>query len=407
MSSSRAESASSGPARERRSTVRLYKCWDEARRNKPLPAISDFDFSVIEDLRSQVFLLGLDGPDRTPIIRYIGSGLTQEIGRDLTRLPLSKVPRPSLLAHIAYQYLRAIARRQPLAIEGTFVASPFQTLFHRGVLLPFSETGEAVDAVLGSFRYRTAAGQASHPVLVSKTTSEPAPKPAKQPLLVRVEPPKTPQPMEGDLRAALRRSRALAEEALAGEAGSRRQLYRALAGCYAFILAADADPAAYRDLLRKAQIRPQPRAPFTPAVKLVFGGRVTKTQLSEYAALLSHVKRLALSVNAVEPLLEKRGLKTCLREERQARRQERGSAPQLQEDLGQATSQAPILGEGKLREPCARPVMLLLARRSGGDPAHFEVIAVEEDEARLDGAQRRLAQGRARRVKSDSAEQAA
>ena len=101
MALSKNESAANGRGRERRSTVRLYKCWDAARAGKPLPTIADFDFSVIEDLRSHIFLLGLEGPDRTPLIRYIGSGLTREIGRDLTRMPLSEVPRPSLLAQVA------------------------------------------------------------------------------------------------------------------------------------------------------------------------------------------------------------------------------------------------------------------------------------------------------------------
>ena len=411
MALSKNESAANGRGRERRSAVRLYKCWDAARAGKPLPRIVDFDFSVIEDLRSHIFLLGLEGPDRTPLIRYIGSGLTREVGRDLTRMPLSEVPRPSLLAQVAYQYLRVIADRQPRAVDGVFAAAPDQSLLHRGILLPFSDSGEAVDAVLGSFRTRPAAREASRPILLSKTTLAPAaPGPALEqspPAAVADVPAPKEAAAAGALRHALNESRAQVEQALAGEAGSRRQLYRALAGCYGFFRAAGADPSCYETLLREAGIRPQPRAPFTPAVKLVFGAKVTKTQISEYAAVLSHVDRLGRAPDGVERMLEERGLKGCLRDERQARRAESGRSPASESDIAQAVSSATVLGQVRLGQPCDGDVALLLARRSSRDPAVLEVIALDQDAARLASAKRRLGGSRRKREAAARADQAA
>ena len=398
MSPSSAEfSSAERPRTERRSTLRLYKCWDAARHGKTLPAIRDFDFAVIEDLRSSLFLLGIEGSDRTPMIRYIGSSLSQEVGRDLTRLPLSDVPRPSLLAHVAYQYLRVIATRQPVAIEGAFAVSSSKSLFHRGVLLPFSESGDTVDAVLGSFRCRDSIRSAAPPKL-SETTS-PAAAARARPGVAPAPKIETPvsnpgsAPLAIDLRDALSRSRALAEEALQGETSSRRELYRALAACYAFFLEADADPNGYRALLQEARIRPQARAPFTPAVKLVFGSRLNKTQLSEYAAVLGLARRLGRPAEGLEEFIEERGLKHCVRDERIARREEGGRSLPSTTGIDEVLRVAPILGEGALAEPLESGFVLLLARRSATDAAWFEILALDADPARIAAAQRRAARG--------------
>ncbi len=390
------------PHVERRSALRLYKCWDAARHGKLLPSLRDFDFTVIEDLRSNIFLLGIEGADQPPMIRYIGSSLSQEVGRDLTRLPLSDLPRPSLLAHVAYQYLRVSATRQPLAVEGSFQVSASKSLFHRGILLPFSETGETVDAVLGSFRCRPSLLHAAPPKL-SKTTSPPSATRALRPVppAPRVEiPTPKPAPAPLDLRGVLTHSRALAEEALQGETRSRRQLYRALAASYDFFLQANADPDGYRGLLEEARIRPQTRAPFTPVIKLVFGSRLNKTQLSEYAAVLGLAQRLGRPAQGLEAFIEERGLKHCLRDERLARREERGRPLSSAVGTDDALRTAPALGEGLLNKPLEGEFALLLARRSAADATCFEVIALDSDPARIAASQRRAARDQVRSAKT-------
>ncbi len=135
-----------------RLTLQLLKNWDSARRGRDLPAIGDFDFKILEGFGRSTFLLTIDGPDSMPVFRYVGRDLSHQVGRDLTGQPLSEAPRPSLLAQIAYQHLRVTAKRRPVALKGSYPGSPSATWTYQGLLLPFSENGDAVTTILGSFQ---------------------------------------------------------------------------------------------------------------------------------------------------------------------------------------------------------------------------------------------------------------
>ena len=81
--------------REQRSSVRLYKSWDEARGWDRLPRLQDFDLGTLEELGGSCFLL-VDGEEgATSRFRYFGRELGKEIGRDLTGRSISDVPQLS------------------------------------------------------------------------------------------------------------------------------------------------------------------------------------------------------------------------------------------------------------------------------------------------------------------------
>ncbi len=89
-------------------------------------------------------------------------------------------------------------------------------------------------------------------------------------------------------------ARGLAEAANVSQARSRRTLYRAIGSAYDFARAAADAPEDFAEIIAKAGLKMQDRAPMTPVVKLVFGNDYDKGRLAEYATALTHAYRLGL-----------------------------------------------------------------------------------------------------------------
>ena len=122
-----------------------------------------------------------------------------------------------------------------------------------------------------------------------------------------------------DRLAAARESADIAAEA---HVRGHSALYRAIDRAWSFAVAAGDAPEDYADLLAEAGIAESPRSPMTPVVKLVFGARLDKTRLAEYAAVLGYAREQAVAPGALAPLLARHdgGLKQLVREIRQAKR---------------------------------------------------------------------------------------
>ena len=125
----------------------------------------------------------------------------------------------------------------------------------------------------------------------------------------------------GSLTDQLMLAQQTAAAVRAADSRTRTTLYRALARAHDFAAAADADPAAYEALLNHAGITLQLRAPMTPIVKLVFGADYDKTRLTEYAAVLSHARRIGVATGALNDFLEsyEGGIKGVVKAERAAK----------------------------------------------------------------------------------------
>lgn len=117
-------------------------------------------------------------------------------------------------------------------------------------------------------------------------------------------------------------ARDLAEAANASQARSRKALYKAIGSAYDFARAAAEAPEDFADLIAKAGLKMQNRAPMTPVVKLVFGSDYDKGRLAEYATALTHAYRLGLKRGELEDYLlaAPGGLKEIVKTERAWRR---------------------------------------------------------------------------------------
>lgn len=198
-------------------------------------------------------------------------------------------------------------------------------------------------------------------------------------------------PLQRQLAAA----RKLADAARAGEDRSRAALYRAISCAYDFSLTAMKEPDGFAQLLEKAGLKMQDRAPITPLIKLVFGADYDKTRLTEYATAIAHAHRLGLPRGAFDQHLHTAsgGLKGVVQAERALRRPDTAKAVRLT-----ATGPTPALAR-KLRglptsEFSSLPAdgdefVLILARR---DPVTgvSMIGEVQGDRPLLEKAARRL-----------------
>lgn len=135
-------------------------------------------------------------------------------------------------------------------------------------------------------------------------------------------------PVDGDLYDWLAHARSAAELADESEDRSRQSLYVAIGRAYDFALLAEANPAQRDAILQDAGLTVQPRAPYTPLVKLVFGVQYDKTRLTEYAAVLSYGRRIGVPPGALADHIagQPGGIKALVREERKLRKAEQGEA---------------------------------------------------------------------------------
>lgn len=173
------------------------------------------------------------------------------------------------------------------------------------------------------------------------------------------------------LARSLEQARALAAEAPALNAGGRAALYDALAAALAFYEAGQVDLDGYIGLLKEAGIRRQSRAPFTPALKLVFGKDHDKTRLTEYAAALSHAARDKVKSHELARYLNDipGGIKGCVAMERDLRRGKAARDPLRDIERVDPIGKVDLTLEG---------VSLLLARPDGNETAIIGQIPVTE-----------------------------
>ncbi len=194
-------------------------------------------------------------------------------------------------------------------------------------------------------------------------------------------------------------ARGLAEAANVSQARSRRALYRAIGSAYDFARAAAEAPEDFAEIIAKAGLKMQDRAPMTPVVKLVFGNDYDKGRLAEYATALTHAYRLGLKSGALEDYLiaAPGGLKEIVRTERAWRRSSNGEAADKSirphEKLARQLRALPVRSFADL-PPDGDEFVLILARRDSATGVSV-LGEVPHDLAMLERAARRLLEERA------------
>ena len=139
---------------ERRMHVRAYNHWVSLLKGRPYPTIDDLDPASIADFGPHSVLLDFQQGVEDPAIRYLGTTLREECGLDQSIVRVADVPSRSLLSRLTDHYLQIIANRAPIGFEAEFVGSRGHTTLYRGILMPFSSTGEDIDFIYGVINWK-------------------------------------------------------------------------------------------------------------------------------------------------------------------------------------------------------------------------------------------------------------
>ncbi len=331
---------------ERRMHVRAYNYWVSLLNGRDYPSIQDVDPLTIEDFGPNSVLLDFSKSEHDPAIAFLGAALRTECALERDIHAISQVPARSLLSRLTDHYLQIIANRAPIGFEAEFVTHRGQNMLYRGILMPLSSNGEAIDFIYGVINWKemadsemldNIAGEVDRAVAAAPVPAEGAAwadgpsagfadftdeLPAATHISVVDDATLSLWSDADGLADRLVAARESAEAAIGADQRSRAALYRALGLAYDFALAAEADPDGYAELLEDAGLKIQARAPMTPIVKLVFGLGYDKTRLTEFAAALSWADRTGVPGGALAALIEDHagGLKGIVAEERAYRR---------------------------------------------------------------------------------------
>ena len=334
---------------ERRMHVRAYNYWVSLLNGRPYPSIRDVDPRTIEDFGPNSVLLDFSKNENDPEIAFLGAALRDECGVDRDIHAIGQVPGRSLLSRLTDHYLQIIANCAPIGFEAEFVSHRGRNTLYRGILMPLSSSGDAIEFIYGVINWKEMAdsemlngiaGEVGRAAAAAAAPSE-SPVWADGPSAGFADFPEDDTaagaaPVEGAIDDAtlslwsdadgladrLVAAREGAEAARGADQRSRGALYRALGLAYDFALAAEDDPEGYAELIEDAGLKAQARAPMTPIVKLVFGIGYDKTRLTEFAAALSWADRTGVPAGALAELIEGHagGLKGIVAEERAFRR---------------------------------------------------------------------------------------
>ena len=384
---------------ERRMHVRAYNYWVSLLKGRAFPSIEDVEPSNLADFGPHSVLLDFSDNENDPRVAFLGAALRVECELDGGIDRISRVPSRSLLSRLTDHYLQIIANCAPIGFEAEFVGQRGCNTLYRGILMPLSSDGEAIDFIYGVINWKEMADNSTLASLADEVDRAAAAAPAVPvwadgPSAAAAEAaadaetlslwPEAPDGVAD--RLAIARDSADEAEATAGR--SRAALYRALGHAHEFALGAGEDPAGYAELLADAGIKVQARAPMTAVAKLVFGARHDKARLTEYAAVLAWAAEEQVPAGTLAERIAEfsGGLKGIVAAKRARRRPVAAETPwdRIRDELRArppvARVRVDIAGEEEF--------VLLLARREGGELA---IVAPVADENLVRQALRRVA----------------
>jgi hypothetical protein len=417
---------------ERRMHVRAYNYWVSLLDDRDFPSIEDLEPSNVTDFASNSILLDFTCGRDNPALPYVGNAIRDECGLDEDVRTIADVPSRSLLSRLTDHYLQIIANRAPIGFEAEFVNQRGENICYRGILMPFSSDGDAIDFIYGVINWKTVGAQAlagpiikPEPIVTEPFVDEIADPSAEEhlvwedgpstedPAVIHAEadepaPPAVPfdpddTPADEDeideiaeilvepdagLADRLWAARETAEAVKSADGRTRAALYRALSLAYDFAVTAHASPEEYAELLEESGVKAQARAPMTPIVKLVFGIDYDKARLTEFAAALAWGERQSIALGGFEALITAQpgGLKALVAAERAARRPEpradtRGETARAKLRNASAISLDAIASDDEFN--------VVITRR--GAHGRHEAVAIVDDPAIIERAIRRAA----------------
>ncbi|MEX0300477.1 MAG: hypothetical protein AB3N28_15495 [Kordiimonas sp.] len=274
---------------ERRLHLRAFDYWHQLKGDKDYPLFSDLRAEDLAPYKANSLLLEFN--QNGAVVRFLGEKVSVLVKAPITVGGyLKDFPDSTFAKALLDQFSEEQGRAK--AAEFEFVEDHVDC---RGIMLPFSNDGISPHfvMVISNFRQNEVVEEVESAAL-------------------------------NDLVSAGQRA---ADGVAHNDRGNRISLYGALASALALYEEAVLSAAAYQALLDDAGLKAQKRAPFTPALKMVFGKTYDKTRLTEYAASLSFAVRNGVTSEGLVEFLTNTpgGIKGCVQQERSFKRGQSGT----------------------------------------------------------------------------------
>lgn len=148
-------------ADERRMQVRAYNFWAGMLGDSRLPLVGPLLAGQWPDFADHAVLLQFDAGLDDPAIAYVGEALLADCAGEGPLTRLSQVPGRSILSRITDHYMQIVANEAPIGFEAEFANQRGRTILYRGILLPFSSSGDTLDYIFGVINWKELADQAT------------------------------------------------------------------------------------------------------------------------------------------------------------------------------------------------------------------------------------------------------
>jgi hypothetical protein len=158
---------------ERRMHVRADNYWVSLLEGRDFPSIEDLDPENLQDFAANSVLLDFTCGRDNPAVPYIGGAIRDECGLDDDTRTIADVPSRSLLSRLTDHYLQIIANRAPIGFEAEFANQREETICYRGILMPFSSDGDAIDFIYGVINWKTVGEEAEEAPTLDLPGNEP------------------------------------------------------------------------------------------------------------------------------------------------------------------------------------------------------------------------------------------
>ncbi|MET0249481.1 MAG: hypothetical protein ABW164_07105 [Sphingobium sp.] len=285
-----------------------------------LPSIEDLSPDQMKEFGPNCVLLDLSRDSGNPAIAYLGSAVQRECAAAGPIAYLADVPPNSLLSRLTDPSREVIARGAPVTFESDFVNERGAQLVYRGLLMPFSSDGRAVDFMLGVISWKEHASIGESDAIAREMRD--ALRSARAPLTSA--PLWAQAPDRGDRHESassierLAAVRTVAARASTREARSRAALCHAIGLAHDLALAIEAAPADYANILAEAGADTTDQSLGTSVAKLVFGGHYGKVRLREFALVLDQATLAGMGTGRLNAYLaaQPNGLRTLLQQAR-------------------------------------------------------------------------------------------
>ena len=372
---------------ERRLHLVMFEYWRSLLAGRQFPKLSELNPHITSGIREFSFLLDFPGAPEDAILRFVGEKLQAEHENEeiLRGKAVSELVEHSIIKRLTDRFQEVRSERVPIGFEAEYKRPQGKARAYRGILLPSSENGEDIHSIYGVVNW------ADRDADREDVRAEPVPAETK------------PREAREDFGAIVEAGQEEARNLPHSDTTACQHLYRTLSRALRIYEMAQEAPQAYQQRLQQSGIKSQARAPYTPALKLIFGKDYDKTRITEYAAALAHAQTNGVKSDSLERFLVnyRGGIKGCVLAERQARRRERGSPlhrrmARIRAQLLACQPSAIVDFGGQAPELVADEDFMLLVARRGRNRETLEIIDVlPEQKSGIEAALRRIAKGKA------------